>query len=157
VFALDSLVTYFGKDGVKGELLKEHIGGFTSAMNESLAGWGYAVAFEIEPYGFRVTNLTKHTTHDVQLLSGSEKLRFAVAFQVALAQVSGIRMVVIDEVDLFDTAGKSAFASLLMSADLDQIIALGTDEREEVPEVEGIAFYAMREGKAVQLVAQEVA
>jgi DNA repair exonuclease SbcCD ATPase subunit len=157
VHALESLVKYFGADGIKAQLLAEHVGPFASAINEAFAGWGYAVEFSIEPYGFTVTNLTRHTKHDIRLLSGSEKLRFAVAFQVALAKVSGIRMIVIDETDVFDMAARGAFGELLFSADLDQIIAIGTSEIEDVPAIEGAAFYAMREGKAVQLVAQEVA
>jgi DNA repair exonuclease SbcCD ATPase subunit len=154
---LDSLVTYFGKDGVKAELLKEHIGGFTSAMNEALASWGYACSFEIEPYGFRVTNMAKNTTHAIELLSGSEKLRFSVAFQVALAQVSGIRMVVVDECDVLDSEGRGALYPMLLSADIDQAIVIGTNESREVPDVDGAIFYMMVDGKAELLVPAEVA
>lgn len=148
---LEELVKYFGPEGVKAELLREHIGGFTDGMNAGLEAWGYSCSFEIEPYGFRVTNKATSATLPLELLSGSERLRFAVAFQVALAQVSQIRMVVVDEADLFDSGGRAAFYPLLLAADLDQAIALGTDEREEIPEVDGAVFYLMQNGKAVQL------
>lgn len=148
---LDELVKYFGADGVKAELLAEHIGGFTAGMNAALDAWGYACEFQIEPYGFRVHHKETGTTLPLELLSGSERLRFAVAFQVALAQVSGIRMVVIDEADLLDTEGRDGLYPMLLAADVDQCIVIGTDEREEVPEVDGAIFYAMQGGRAQQL------
>ena len=153
---LESLVSYFGKDGIKAKLLAEDIGPFTSAMNEALAGWGYACSFEIEPYGFRITNLMTNATLPIELLSGSERLRFAIAFQVALAQVSGIRLVAIDEADILDTEGRNAFYGLLLEADIDQAIAIGTDEREQVPDVPGAKFYAMDNGQARELLPQNV-
>lgn len=148
---LEKLVEYFGPKGVKAELLQEHIGGFISGMNKAPEPWGYVCALQFEPYGFVVTNLHTKACLSLELLSGSERLRFAVAFQVALAQVSGIRMVVVDEADLFDSEGRNAFYPLLLNADLDQAVAIGTDEREDVPEVEGAVFYLMQDGKAVQL------
>lgn len=153
---LDWLVSYFGKDGIKAKMLAEDIGPFTDAMNQALAAWGYACSFEIEPYGFRVTNLVTKATLPIELLSGSERLRFAVAFQVALAQVSGIGLVVIDEADILDNEGRSALYELLLASDIDQAIAIGTNESLEVPAVEGVVFYAMQDGKAHQLHAQTV-
>jgi DNA repair exonuclease SbcCD ATPase subunit len=155
--ALESLVEYFGPKGVKAALLAEHIGGFTGSINASLAAWGYAAEFEIEPYGFRVRNLQTGAVLPIELLSSSERLRFAVALQVALAITSEIRLVVVDEADMLDGAGRAAFYPLLLAADLDQAIAIGTSEMTEISEVEGAVFYMMGDGNAVQLQPEEVA
>lgn len=156
--ALESVVTYFGPDGVKAEMLREHIGTFEGSINAALNVWGYEAQFSIEPYGFTVDRLDGTNGLQIEYLSESERLRFAVAFQVALAQVSGIRMVVIDETEIFDTEGRNCFYPMLIAADLDQAIAIGTDEREEVPEVADAVFYMMDEGKAEKLTpAEEVA
>jgi DNA repair exonuclease SbcCD ATPase subunit len=148
---LEWLVQYFGPNGVKAELLASHIGTFSSAMNAALQRWGYVCSFQIEPYGFVVTNTATKATLPLRALSGSERLRFCVAFQVALAQVSEIRMVVVDEVDLLDTEGRNAFYPLLLEANLDQAIAIGTSEMREIPEVEGAVFYMVEDGKVVRL------
>jgi len=154
---LEELVKYFGPEGVKAQLLSEHIGTFTSSLNQGLAAWGYAAEFDIEPYGFRVKNLTTGAVLPLELLSGSERLRFAAAFQVALAQATNIRLVVIDEVDVLDSEGRSAFYPLLLEADLDQAIAIGTSESKDIPEVEGTAFYYMDAGQAQRLAFSEEA
>lgn len=146
--SLNELVTYFGPEGVKAELLQQHIGAFEGSMNAALNVWGYEAQFSIEPYGFTVHRLDQPHGLQLEYLSESERLRFAVAFQVALAQVSGIRMVIVDETEIFDEVGRQQFYPMLMNADLDQVVTIGTDEREEVPEAEGVAFYAMQEGKA---------
>ncbi len=151
---LDELVDYFGPNGIKAELLGKSIGEFTSSMNDVLIGWGYSCDLQIEPYGFHVTKLEdKGDTFSLplELLSNSERLRFAVAFQVALAQVSGVRLVVVDEVDMLDSKGRDAFYEMLLSADIDQAIAIGTDERTEVPDIPDTAFYAINDGCAVRL------
>jgi hypothetical protein len=66
-------------------------------------------------------------------------------------------MVVVDECDIFDSEGRGALYPLLLGAEIDQAIAIGTDEREEVPDIDGVTFYAMRDGQAIQLVPAEVA
>jgi hypothetical protein len=60
-------------------------------------------------------------------------------------------MVVVDEVDLLDTEGRNAFYPLLLEANLDQAIAIGTSEMREIPEVEGAVFYMVEDGKVVRL------
>jgi DNA repair exonuclease SbcCD ATPase subunit len=153
---LEELVEYFGKDGIKAKLLGGSVGSFINQMNVVLAEWGYHCDLQLEPYGFQVSRLLPGSKTDgaklsLELLSNSERLRFGVAFQVALAITTGIRMVVVDEVDMLDTAGRSAFYEMLLASDLDQAIAIGTDEREEVPEIPGTVFYRVTDGSVAKL------
>ena len=64
-------------------------------------------------------------------LSESEQFRFGVAFQGALAMVTGLRFVVIDRADVLDKEKRKMLTSLLMNSKLDQAIVLATSE--EVP------------------------
>lgn len=141
--ALEKLVKYFGTE-VKAELLAASIGSFTQAMNEVLAQWGYICELSIEPYVFAVIYRdSDNKQHPISLgnLSKSERYRFSVAFQVALAVFTGFKFVIVDEADIFDAKGRGGLFAALNSGQLDQAIVLSTDERETVPAVEGAVFY----------------
>jgi DNA repair exonuclease SbcCD ATPase subunit len=150
------LVAWFGPQGIKAKLIAENIGSFTESMNAALRAWGYSCGFEIEPYGFRVALSDGKTTLPLSFLSGSEQLQFGIAFQVALAQVSGIGLVIIDEADLFDSAGRGALFPMLLESELesvlDQVIVIGTNESREVPNLEDCVYYIMNDdGNAEKL------
>lgn len=140
---LNKLVDYFGSE-VKTELLAGSIGTFTDAMNEVLGQWGYTCQLSIEPYVFAIMfRDSDNMPHPISLkhLSKSQRYRFATAFQVALAIISGFRFVIVDEADIYDTAGRSGLFTALNSGDLDQAIVMGTDERTAVPDIDGTVFY----------------
>ena len=61
-------------------------------------------------------------------LSESEGFRFGIAFQIALAVATGIRLVVIDRADLLDKERRRLFTRLLLQSDVDQAIVLSTGE-----------------------------
>lgn len=140
---LEKLVKYFGSE-VKSELLAGSIGTFTAAMNDVLAQWGYECQLSIEPYVFAVIYRdSDQKAHPIALanLSKSERYRFSVALQMALAVFTGFKFVIVDESDIFDSLGRRTLFTALTSGQLDQAIVLGTDERLEVPDFAGAAFY----------------
>lgn len=142
---VQKLVEYFETE-VKAELLSSSVGSFTDSMNAVLAKWGYTCQLSIEPYVFAVVFLDgDHLPHPIALkfLSKSQRYRFAVAFQVALAIVTGFGFVVVDEADIFDSKGKAGLFQALNSGELEQAIVIGTDEREAVPSIEGAVFYML--------------
>jgi hypothetical protein len=61
-------------------------------------------------------------------LSESERFRFSIAFQIALATVTGIRFVVIDRADVLDKERRKLFTGMLLHSDVDQAIVLATGE-----------------------------
>jgi hypothetical protein len=83
------------------------------------------------------------------MLSDSERLRFGVAFQVALAAVTGLRFVVIDRADMLDGPTRSLLYDVLSEAEIDQAIVFATGARvpEEVPE--GVKFILLPEAVPV--------
>lgn len=139
---LEKLVTYFGAEGVLPEMLGKYVGGFTDSMNAVLASWDYHCTLSFEPYSFSVSQ-DEGVAHELHLLSKSQRYRFSIAFQVALAKVSGFNFVVIDEADMLDAPNHKNLIAALRGAGLDQAIVLQTDLRMEAPAVEGVVFYAL--------------
>lgn len=142
---LENLVEYFGPKGVKAQLIKESVGAFEEGINAVLLQWGYSCALAIEPYGFEVRSQNSPFAAQLHQLSKSEKYRFSIAFQVALAVVSGFKFIVVDEFDLLDTKGRGVLNKALYTSDLDQVIMLGTEEKTEAPSAPGTAFILLSE------------
>lgn len=137
---LERLVTEFGPKGLKARLLDENIHGFESAMNNVLARWGYQCKLQFEPYSMGIVT-QDGVLRELAYLSESEQHRFAIAFQVALAEWSKWNFVVIDRVDMLDQASRQALNSLLWKSSLEQAIVCTTDERTEAKSMAGVAVY----------------
>ncbi len=144
---LEFLVERFSPTGIKAEMLNESIGGFEQRVNQVLHAFGYEAHLRFEPYEFRVTRDGMKGDLELLMLSKSQQMRFAVAFQVALALWSGVKMVVIDETDMLDAAGRSALMRTLVGLQgLDQAICIGTDERTNVPDAPGLSVFYISTG-----------
>lgn len=152
--AVDSLVKYFDKDGIKATLLSEHIGGFESKLNEVLNAWGYSTSLSIEPYEFLCTD-TRGVTTPVRELSGSEQLMFSVALQCAVSRAAGIGIVVADRMDTFLPLQRSKANRALYTATqdgtLEQVIVIVSDETEEIPVLPNAMFFKVEDGLVRQL------
>jgi len=142
---LERLVAYFGPKGVKAELIAKHIGGFEEKINDVLSKWGYAFSLSIEPWSFEVRREGSQYACQLHMLSRSEKLRFANAFSVALATVSGWNFVVLDNSETIVGEDRRKLNRLLLESDLDQAILLAAETLEGVPQVPGTAFIEFHE------------
>lgn len=132
---LEKLVDYFGPAGVQAKLLQEHVGAFTASMNAVLEAWGYECVLSFEPnffFGVITRSPDCDRVWSLKTLSKSERYRFAIAFQVALAMHTGFRFVVVDETDMLDGEGRKGLMQQILSSELDQAILLGTDERPTI-------------------------
>jgi prefoldin subunit 5 len=138
---LERLVEYFGPKGIQAKLLDKHVGGFEASMNKVLATWGFACHLQFEPYQFSLSFSDKPAQYNLRTISKSQKYRFSVAFQVALAKVSGFNFVVVDEADILLDANRGQLYRALVGAGLDQVIVLQSDLRREIPKVPNSAFY----------------
>lgn len=144
--ALERLVDYFGPNGVKAELIAEHVGGFTESLNNVLRGWGYTAQLVIEPYQFLVRQNGIDGVLSLHQLSQSELYRFSVAFQVALAMASEVEMCVIDGADILDTVGRRDLFRALYNSELEQAIVLLTDDKTTVPDMPNTLVYMLGTG-----------
>ena len=151
---LDTLVAYFDKNGIKANLIANHIGGFEEKCNEVLKVWDYSCSLSIEPFRFEVTDYRKVSTALIDL-SGAEELMFYAAFQCAVSRTTGIGFAVIDRVDtlLPDLRPKLYQHLYKMTSDklLDQVILLVADTSEQVPKLDNSAFFVVEEGSIRRL------
>lgn len=138
---LEKLVDYFGPKGIQAKLLDEHVGGFESSMNTVLKGWGYRCHLQFDPFVFGVSFDGKEQVYNLQTISASQTAMFSIAFQVALAKVSGLNFVVVDAADIFLDANRSALYGALIGAGLDQVIVTQSDLRREIPKIPNAVFY----------------
>jgi DNA repair exonuclease SbcCD ATPase subunit len=145
---LEKLVDYFGPKGIQARLLDEHVGGFESSMNKVLKGWGYRCHLQFDPFVFGVSFDGKEQVYNLQTISASQRAMFSIAFQVALAKVSGLNFVVVDAADIFLDANRSALYRTLVGAGLDQVIVMQSDLRREVPKIPNAVFYLFTLDKA---------
>ncbi len=77
-------------------------------------------------------------------LSESERFRFGVAFQIAVATLTGIRLVIIDSADILDTKRRKHLSGLLLQSELDQAIVLTTGAEQPSQAVpDDVKFFSL--------------
>lgn len=153
VQALEKLCAHFGKDGVRAELIQEHIAAFEQSVNGVLRVWGYEAQLNVEPYSFTVA--TPKGPLPLKELSGSERMMFGVALQAAIAVHAKISLIVIDRADVFINGERgrlfTILRTMLEAGQLDQAIVFVSDERRNIPDQPGVAFYYVAEGRIERL------
>jgi len=145
---LDRLTEFFGPNGALKGQLSGRMGSFTEDLNRHLAVFGYTCKIVLEPFEIRVSSLKdKHFDLSLKHISESEQFRFGVAFQIALAMVTGLQFVVIDRADVLDKERRKMLTSLLLNSKLDQAIVLATSEEELPSSVpKGVKFLTLAQG-----------
>ncbi|MGH9522215.1 MAG: AAA family ATPase [Terriglobales bacterium] len=129
--ALEQLIAYFGPNGsLKTKLIGDRLPAFRNRINEVLARFGFGCAFELDPYVIRVSSVHSPAVDsnglELHQLSESEAYRFGIAFQIALAEATGVKLVVIDRADMLTPDARRQLSAELMSSSLDQAIVLTT-------------------------------
>jgi hypothetical protein len=139
---LDALVEYFGPGGAMIGQASSQIRNFNESLNWQLAHFGYKCDFEVAPYEIHV-GLLRNSDSSLRLsqLSESERFRFGIAFQVAVAILTGLRLVVIDRAEMLDSKSRRLLTGLFLQGDLDQAIVLATGDEASPPSVPlGVRF-----------------
>lgn len=140
---LETLVEFFGPTGVKAKLVGDRSADFCAALNRHLIKFGFTVSVQAGQL-WVCTDVPGASPLAIHQLSDSEKFRFGVAFQVALAEITGLRFAVIDHADILDDDCRQQLTAMLMEAQLDQAIVLST--AAELPPAaetppEGVKFF----------------
>lgn len=140
---LDTAVEYFSDRGtLKAKLIGGKLPAFRNRINEVLSAFGYHCWFDLEPFEMlvrdslhceldeagRITNGLK----PIQL-SESQRYRFGVAFQVAIAEATGVRLVIVDRADMLQADARSMLSQELLNSDLEQAIVLATSDGRPLP------------------------
>jgi len=149
VSLLDRLVEFLGPHGAMVAQANGRIGSFAESLNTHLAAFGYACHFPLEPFEIRVmSSLGDDSGLRLRQLSESERFRFSIAIQLAVASATTIRFVVIDRADVLDNEKRKLLTALLLSSTIDQAIVLATGEQGIPPQIpEGVKFLSLTERK----------
>jgi len=145
---LDKLTEFFGPTGTMIGQASARMGSLTEDLNRHLAAFGYTCNLALDPFEIRVgRSKDNHFAQPLKYLSESEQFRFGVAFQIALATMTGLRFVVIDRADVLDKERRKMLTSLLLNSKLDQAIVLATSE-DAPPSIvpQGVKFLSLLEG-----------
>jgi hypothetical protein len=157
---LDRLTEFFGPTGAVMGQSCGRMGSFTEDLNRHLAAFGYTCNIALEPFEIRVISSNDDRLgFSLKHLSESERFRFSVAFQIALAIVTGLRFVLIDRADVLDKERRKLLTALLMNSELDQAIVLATSDEPPLSIVpQGVKFLSLIEGtKPDKVLASSVA
>lgn len=130
---LEARVEQLGPKGIRVTALAGALERFTTPLNAALATWGYTVRFDLDPWRLVVNG------RSADLLSTSERLRVGLALQLAIATVTGLNVVAIDQVDLLDGANRAVLTELVASWPGQVVIAATKDTPP--PAMDGIAIY----------------
>jgi DNA repair exonuclease SbcCD ATPase subunit len=139
---LDQLTEFFGSNGAMMEQAGSQMEPFKEKLNRQLAIFGYACNLTLEPFEIRVSSAGGGPELVLKQLSESERFRFGIAFQVALATATGIRFVVIDRADVLDRARRKVLTALLLTSEIEQTIVLATGEEPPPASIPtGVRFF----------------
>jgi DNA repair exonuclease SbcCD ATPase subunit len=150
---LDKLVEFLGPNGAMMVQASGRIGSFAESLNMHLAAFGYGCNFTLDPFEIRVISpKDNHSRLSLKQLSESERFRFSIAFQIALATATGLRFMVIDRADVLDKERRKLLTMLLSSSVVEQAIVLATSEEVQQSTLpEGVKFFDL--GRETQLLA----
>jgi DNA repair exonuclease SbcCD ATPase subunit len=155
---LDKLTEFFGLNGAIMRRSSGQVGSFTESLNRHLKGFGYACNFTHNPFEIGVMFSTGFGPLPLKHLAESERFRFSIAFQLALATVTGIRFVVIDRADVLDKERRKLLTGLLLKSDLDQAIVLATGEEPPPTAIPpGVKFFDLTRARELRKASEPVA
>jgi DNA repair exonuclease SbcCD ATPase subunit len=128
---LERLIEYFGPQSpIRAALVGGRLEGFRNRINESLGRFGFFCDFELDPYQLKLDQVGTPLSTGLTLnqLSESEQFRFAIAFQIALAEATGVGLVVIDRADMLSPDARFTLSELLYNSQLNQAFVLTTGD-----------------------------
>lgn len=105
--------------------------------------------------GFRNIEFTRELSatmggRQYSLLSKSEQFRVQVVLRVALAQMTGAAIILVDAADILDAAGKAGLFRLLKYAQIPSVVAM-TLPKQFVPNLQDGVVYWMENGVATRM------
>lgn len=142
---VEKVLAFAGPDGARKEATGGKLPAFREAMNTALAHFGFVSGIEFEPFAFFVAG-AEDAPRSLHQLSESEKFRFSIAFQIALAQVTGIGLVVIDHADILDRESRRQLTAMLLSSGIEQAIVCSTSTDAPPASIpEGVKFFQLEQ------------
>jgi len=128
--AADILAKWAGPNGAQAQMTAGKLPAFVVQVNQVLEAFGYACEIELEPYSIRTKRVGGDASLELGSLSESEKWRFSLGFQAALARATGVNAIVLDRADiLVGTENRGALLKTVLSLGLDQVFLLASVDK----------------------------
>jgi hypothetical protein len=144
---LEQLCKFFGPKGVKVSLIGEKLGEFEKSVNKHLRAFGFLIEIQSEPWDIRVGG------RSIRRLSRSERFRLGIALQIAIAKITGVNLLVIDNSELLTPDVRATMINMLAAAELDQALVFATlmipEEQFTPPPIDNVEFYMVRNKEGV--------
>ena len=154
--AVDELVKYFDKDGIKAKLISEYVGKFQNSITDVMEIFGYNCSLTLDPMDFNIVTARGYKG-PVKELSGAETHMFYATLQTAVSIAAGIGLVVIDEIqelgdELLALFFRKIFG-LIQDGKLEQAIMIGysLDKNLPKPQAPGSSYYYVTDGVVEKL------
>jgi DNA repair exonuclease SbcCD ATPase subunit len=151
----ERMVKALGSDGIRKTLLGDRIAGLTEEINTLLA------AFTDERYQITWKDDFTPLVHrdgsalPVKLLSKSEQLRVGIALQAAIARMTGLNFLAVDEVDMLDQDNRDLLTGTLLGMldRFDQVLLFCTvgDVQPQNPGLPGVKMFWVEDGTVGEL------
>jgi exonuclease SbcC len=143
---LELLCAKLGPKGLIVDALEKARGTFEQKVNAALSKWGYALSFTIDPWTVRVrVEGGPAIGRKFTQLSKSERLRVGLCLQLAIAEISGLWFVAIDEVDMLDEDNREVLSDVVEGWPGQIVFGVTEPARYEVPDglPDDVAIYKL--------------
>lgn len=148
--AADTLAKWMGPSGVQAKMSAGKLGPFLEAINGTLEKFGYHCKLEMEPFDIRVSRLATEQSLELGSLSESEKWRFSLAFQAAIAKVTGLNLIVCDGADILVGPNRGALLKAVVGAGIEQVFILASVDRQaQLPPEITVFDLALEAGRTI--------
>lgn len=134
----DALVDQLGPKGLRAKALQTALDDFQQTINAALRPFQFEVTIQVDPWQVVVqTPGAERLPFD--LLSKGQQLWTGLAFQMALAAVSGLNAVVIDDVDGVVGRSLSTLTRLVMAVPVGQVLIVKAQADDQpAPDMDGL-------------------
>lgn len=135
----EALVALLGPSGVRADALAGKLEDFEAMINAALEPFGFLLQIVVDPWRVDIVR-TDGSRLPFVLLSAGEQLWCSLAFQVALAVVSGLRFAVLDAAEAVVGKHRQLITGMVMGAPaMDQVIvAMARADNEPAPQLPGL-------------------
>jgi hypothetical protein len=141
--AADKIAKWAAPGEAQATMTGSKMGAFQIAINDVLHAFGYDVQIPGPDLEMLIGPFPIGQQLRTSQLSESEQFRFSVAFQVALAKVSGLGLVVLDGADVLVGPNRGILMETIMQAGLDQVFVLASTTDLLTPAPAGIYVFSL--------------
>jgi len=144
----EALVALLGPGGVRLQALDAALASFNAQISEALAPFGFSLAISADPWEV-IVDLGSGEGIRFEMLSKGQRLFTGLAFQLALAKVSGLGFVVVDDVEAVVGQARRLLTGAVMTSDLEQIlVAMAKPDDEAAPVLAGLQVIRVSESNS---------